>query len=74
MIAVDVCQANYETLLIIYQEFMIKYAKTARQEKKSGRNVNSLDIKIIDCITDAKNAINYALSEVTATGLEPRTT
>ena len=41
---------------------MIKYAKNARQEKKSGRNVNSLDIKIIDCITDAENAINYALS------------
>ena len=53
---------------------MIKYAKNEQQEKKSGRNVNSLDIKIIDCITDAKNAINYALSEVTATGLEPRTT
>ena len=53
LIVVDLCQANYQTLSI---------AKNAWQEKKSGQNVNLLDIKIIDWMTDAKNVINYALS------------
>ena len=57
LIDVDLCQPNYQTVMIIYHEFMIKNAKNAWQEKKLGRNVNLLDTKIIDWITDAKNAI-----------------
>ena len=57
MIDVDLYQPNYQTLMIIYHEFMIKNVKNAWQEKKLGRNVYLLDTKIIDWITDAKNVI-----------------
>ena len=33
MIDVDLCRPNYQTLMIIYHEFMIKNAKNAWQEK-----------------------------------------
>ena len=34
LIVVDLCQANYQTSLIIYKEFTIKNVKNAWQEKK----------------------------------------
>ena len=39
-----------------------KECKKCMEEKKLGRNVNLLNLKIIDYITGTKNAINHILS------------
>ena len=45
----DLCKVNYQTLLITYLKLTKKDAQNARE------NVNLLDLKIIDYITDARN-------------------
>ena len=40
-----------------------KSAKHAEREKMLNQNVNSLGLKVIDWITDAKNAMEYLLSQ-----------
>ena len=60
LITIDLFHANYEILLITYQEFTIRNAKNAQKKLKS--NVNLLDLKIIDYITNVENAINHTLS------------
>ena len=48
LIAIDLCQLNYQIFLITYQEFMIKNVKNAWKEKKLGEIVNLLDLKMVD--------------------------
>ena len=48
MIAIDLCQVNYKTLLVTYLSGMQK-------KEKSSRNVDLLDLKMIDYIAGAKN-------------------
>ena len=49
MIATDSCKVNYQPLLITYLKLTKKNDWNARE------NVNLLDLKMIDYITDAKN-------------------
>ena len=49
MIAIDLCKVNYQTFLITYLKLTKENVWNARE------NVNLLDLKMIDYITDAKN-------------------
>ena len=40
-----------------------KVAKHAEREKMLNQNVNSLGLRVIDWIADAKNAMEYLLSQ-----------
>ena len=55
-------QFHYQILLITYQKFMIKNARHAWKEKILSWIVNLLDLKMVDWIKNAKNAINHILS------------
>ena len=55
MIAIDLCQANYQILLIACLEFLIKNAYHAKKEKKNNQSVILLGLKITDWVTNAKN-------------------
>ena len=48
LISIDLCQANYQILLITYQEFTIRNANHAWKEKDLGRNVNLSNLKMTD--------------------------
>ena len=60
---VDSREVNYQTLLITCLKLIMKIAKHAWREKTSNQNVSLLGLKIIDWITDAKNAREYLLSQ-----------
>ena len=63
LIVVDLCQVNYQILLITCLKLIIKIARHAWKEKILNQNVNLLDLKIIDEITDANNAIENLLNQ-----------
>ena len=48
LINLDLCQANYQILLITYLKFTEKNAKDVRKEKKSNQYPILLDLKIIN--------------------------
>ena len=62
LIAIDLSQANYQTLLITYQKSAIKNANHAWKRKKLGWNVNLLNLKMADWIANAKNVEKNAKS------------
>ena len=62
MIVIDLCKANYKTLLITYLELTIRNANHA-WKKKSNQYVNLLGLKIIDWITNAKNVKKFTMSK-----------
>ena len=55
LIALDLCQTNYQILLINYLKFTKKNAKDARKEKKSSQNVILLGLKIINYFTNVRS-------------------
>ena len=55
MIALDLCQGYYQTLLIIYLKFTAKSVKGVKKEK-SNQYAILLDLKMINFIINATNA------------------
>ena len=55
MIALDLCQINYQTLLITYLKFTVKSVKDVKKEKKSNQYAILLYLKMINYITNVKN-------------------
>ena len=55
MIAVDLCQANYQTLSIIYLTFTAKSVEGVKKERKSSQYTILQDLKIINYTTSATN-------------------
>ena len=54
LIVLDLCQANYHTLLIIYLKFTAKSVEGVKKERKSQHAI-LLDLIIINCIINATN-------------------
>ena len=50
MLALDLCQVNYQTLLIIYLKYIAKTEKDVKKKKKSNQYVTLQDLKIINDI------------------------
>ena len=48
LIAMNLCKADYQTLLITYLELTIRKANHAWKEKKSNQNVILVSLKIIN--------------------------
>ena len=63
MIVVDSYKVNYQTLLITYLKLIIRIVKNAWKEKISNQNASLLVLKIIDWITDVKNAMENQSSQ-----------
>ena len=63
LIAADLWKVNYQTLLITNLKLTIRIAKNEWREKISNQNVMLLGLKIIDWITDAKNARKHLPSQ-----------
>ena len=60
LIAIDLCQP-----MITYQKLTKKNANLVRKEKILNQNVTLSNLKIIDDITNVKNAEKYAPSQQT---------
>ena len=63
MILVDLCQVNYQILLIICLKLIIQIAKHVWEEKMSNQNVSLLELKMIDYIISAKNVKEDVVSQ-----------
>ena len=55
LVALDVCQPRYQSLLITYLKFTKKNPNDARKEEKPNQYAILLGLKIINSITNAKN-------------------
>ena len=63
IIVEDSCKVNYQKLLITYLKLTTKIAKHAQRENISNESASLLGLKIIDLITDTKNAREHLPSQ-----------